>query len=77
MQWEQMQVKVLYRSFVMDDYGDHMDDFARVKDERCHGCAFDNVCGGVYKEYAELIGWDEFKPVTEVPAGQAVSVAKP
>ncbi len=61
--WRQYKVKVLYRSFVMDDYGDHMDDFTRVKDERCGGCVFDKVCGGVYKEYAELIGWDEFHPV--------------
>jgi MoaA/NifB/PqqE/SkfB family radical SAM enzyme len=61
--WDDNKYKVLYRSFVMDDYGDHMDDFARVKDERCRGCVFDTVCGGVYKEYAEFIGWDEFQPV--------------
>ena len=60
--WQQYKYKVLYRSFVMDDYGDHMDDFTRVKDQRCGGCVFDQVCGGVYKEYAELIGWDEFNP---------------
>jgi MoaA/NifB/PqqE/SkfB family radical SAM enzyme len=61
--WEQNKYKVLYRSFVMDDYEGHMDDFSRVKDERCAGCAFTDVCGGVYKEYAEFIGWDEFQPV--------------
>jgi MoaA/NifB/PqqE/SkfB family radical SAM enzyme len=61
--WENNKYKVLYRSFVMDDYEDHMDDFTRVKDERCTGCVFNDVCGGVYKEYAELIGWDEFHPV--------------
>ncbi len=73
--WEQNRFKVLYRSFVMDDYEGHMDDFTRVKDERCGGCVFDGVCGGVYKEYAELIGWDEFHPVTEAPAGPAVPAA--
>lgn len=62
--WEQHKYKVLYRSFVMDDYGGHMNDFARVKDDRCGGCVFDKVCGGVYKEYAQFIGWDEFHPVT-------------
>jgi MoaA/NifB/PqqE/SkfB family radical SAM enzyme len=62
--WDTNKYKVLYRSFVMDDYEGHMDDFTRVKDERCGGCVFDDVCGGVYKEYAELIGWDEFHPVT-------------
>jgi MoaA/NifB/PqqE/SkfB family radical SAM enzyme len=75
--WEHNKYKVLYRSFVMDDYEDHMDDFTRVKDERCGGCVFNDVCGGVYKEYAELIGWDEFHPVTENPAGEPVPAAAP
>ena len=68
--WEQNKYKVLYRSFVMDDYEGHMDDFTRVKDERCGGCVFDEVCGGVYKEYAEFIGWDEFQPVSAAPASE-------
>jgi len=78
--WEEHRYKVLYRSFVMDDYGDHMDDFARIKDERCGSCIFDKVCGGVYKEYAEIIGWNEFQPVLargddppEPPEGRAAS----
>jgi MoaA/NifB/PqqE/SkfB family radical SAM enzyme len=69
--WEEHKYKVLYRSFVMDDYGDHMDDFARVKDERCGSCFFNDVCGGVYKEYAEFIGWDEFHPITAPQVGVA------
>lgn len=64
--WEDNKFKVLYRNFVMDDYEDHMDDFTRVKDERCGGCMFNDVCGGVYKEYAEMIGWDEFQPIPVV-----------
>jgi len=43
-----------------------LDANARVKDARCGGCARNDLCGGVYKEYAELIGWDEFHPVTPV-----------
>jgi MoaA/NifB/PqqE/SkfB family radical SAM enzyme len=73
--WEENKYKVLYRSFVMDDYEGHMDDFTRVKDTRCGGCVFDQTCGGVYKEYAELIGWDEFHPVTEAPADHSLPVA--
>jgi hypothetical protein len=38
-----------------------------VKDERCGGCAQNDTCGGVYKEYAEMIGWDEFRPFTPLP----------
>jgi MoaA/NifB/PqqE/SkfB family radical SAM enzyme len=72
--WEQNKFRVLYRSFVMDDYEGHMDDFTRVKDTRCGGCAVNDVCGGVYKEYAELIGWDEFQPLTVAPTGHTVAV---
>jgi hypothetical protein len=61
--WKQNQFKMLYRTFVFDDYENYMDANARVKDARCSGCAHNNDCGGVYKEYAEFIGWDEFHPV--------------
>jgi len=68
--WDKNQFKMLYRSFVLDDYEHYMDTFARVKDQRCRGCAHNDRCGGVYKEYVDLIGWDEFQPVTpeETPA---------
>ncbi|GGM20749.1 hypothetical protein GCM10011608_01680 [Micromonospora sonchi] len=72
--WEDNRFKVLYRSFVMEDYENHMDDFERVKDQRCGGCAFDRVCGGVYKEYAERIGWDEFHPIAGTATGQLAPV---
>jgi MoaA/NifB/PqqE/SkfB family radical SAM enzyme len=62
--WKQNQFKMLYRTFVFEDYENYMDGNARVKDERCGGCAHNGSCGGVYKEYAEAIGWDEFQPVT-------------
>ncbi|HEY8473292.1 MAG TPA: radical SAM protein [Natronosporangium sp.] len=72
--WRQHRYKVLYRNAVMEDYEDDMDTFSRVKDRRCGDCVFDRVCGGVYREYAELIGWDEFHPVAELPAGMRVRV---
>lgn len=64
--WSENQFKMLYRTFVFEDYENYMDANSRVKDARCGGCALNDVCGGVYKEYAELIGWDEFHPVTPV-----------
>jgi MoaA/NifB/PqqE/SkfB family radical SAM enzyme len=66
--WAANQFKMLYRTYVFEDYENYMDANARVKDERCGGCAHNDRCGGVYKEYAEFIGWDEFQPVTPVPA---------
>ena len=65
--WQSNQFKMLYRTYVFDDYERYMDANARVKDERCGGCAHNADCGGVYKEYAEMIGWDEFHPVTPAP----------
>jgi MoaA/NifB/PqqE/SkfB family radical SAM enzyme len=73
--WKQNQFKMLYRTFVFDDYENYMDANARVKDARCQGCAHNDSCGGVYKEYAEFIGWDEFHPVTERPAGHPAPVS--
>jgi MoaA/NifB/PqqE/SkfB family radical SAM enzyme len=64
--WSENRFKMLYRTFIFDDYEGYMNASARVKDERCGGCVFNDSCGGVYKEYAELIGWDEFQPVAPV-----------
>lgn len=64
--WSENKFKMLYRTFVFDDYENYMDAQARVKDQRCNGCAFNDVCGGVYKEYAEFIGWDEFQPIAPI-----------
>jgi MoaA/NifB/PqqE/SkfB family radical SAM enzyme len=66
--WAENQFKMLYRTFVFEDYERYMDTITRVKDERCGGCAQNDTCGGVYKEYAELIGWDEFRPFTSATA---------
>ncbi len=65
--WKANQFKMLYRKFVFEDYENYMDANSRVKDARCGGCAYNNDCGGVYKEYAELVGWDEFHPVRPQP----------
>ncbi|HEY8473287.1 MAG TPA: radical SAM protein [Natronosporangium sp.] len=67
--WSENRFKMLYRTFIFDDYETYMDTNARVKDERCRGCAFNDACGGVYKEYAEFIGWDEFQPVATASVG--------
>jgi MoaA/NifB/PqqE/SkfB family radical SAM enzyme len=66
--WSENQFKMLYRSFVFEDYENYMDANARVKDERCGSCSHNDRCGGVYKEYAEFIGWDEFRPIAPAAA---------
>ena len=66
--WSEQRLKMLYGAFVFEDYASFMDTTSRVKDERCGSCAQNDTCGGVYKEYADLIGWDEFHPFTPVSA---------
>jgi len=65
--WKENRFKMLYRRYVFDDYENYMDANSRVKDARCGGCAQNDTCGGVYKEYADMIGWDEFQPFTPTP----------
>jgi MoaA/NifB/PqqE/SkfB family radical SAM enzyme len=66
--WGEQRLKMLFRRLVMADYEQFMDTITRVKDGRCEGCMHNHSCGGVYKEYADLIGWDEFHPVTSTAA---------
>ncbi len=66
--WSTQRYKMLFRTFIMDDYESYMDACARTKQAKCSACAYSKVCGGVYKEYIQFIGWDEFHPVTPVHA---------
>lgn len=34
-----------------------------IKREECIKCKYNNVCNGVFKEYIDFMGWDEFLPV--------------
>jgi MoaA/NifB/PqqE/SkfB family radical SAM enzyme len=45
--WTQNRFKMLYRTWVFDDYENYMDSNSRVKDEKCRGCAHNDSCGGV------------------------------
>jgi MoaA/NifB/PqqE/SkfB family radical SAM enzyme len=58
-EWENEQFKMLFRSFVYDDYSEMMDRMHRVHGTPCMKCERKSICGGVYKEYAAKIGWSE------------------
>lgn len=49
--------------FVVEDYGTYRKNSGKAKGPRCVDCRFERVCEGPWKEYAEIFGWDEFKPV--------------
>lgn len=58
--WENQKFKMLFRSFVLNDYENYMDQNMRVHGEPCVACHQNKKCGGVYKEYIAFRGWDEF-----------------
>jgi MoaA/NifB/PqqE/SkfB family radical SAM enzyme len=53
-------IRMMYQGEVYDNYDQFMDDQTREHGAPCEGCALRAECGGVYLEYAERRGWDEF-----------------
>jgi MoaA/NifB/PqqE/SkfB family radical SAM enzyme len=37
----------------------------KVKGPGCYRCTFGSLCSGVWREYPEAYGWDEFTPITD------------
>jgi MoaA/NifB/PqqE/SkfB family radical SAM enzyme len=61
-EWERHKFKMLFRNQVLEDYEEYMDHAMREHGPVCDGCPQRGRCGGVYKEYVEAFGWDEFGP---------------
>jgi MoaA/NifB/PqqE/SkfB family radical SAM enzyme len=49
--------------FVVEKYEDYRRSSGKAKREECKNCKFYKKCEGPWKEYVEMFGWDEFKPV--------------
>lgn len=49
--------------FVVNDYHKYRKDKGKIKGPNCPKCKYFKVCEGPWKEYPEIYGWDEFKPV--------------
>ncbi len=58
--WENQRFKMLFRGVIIEDYETYMDQTMRIHGEVCENCSYINQCGGVYKEYIAVRGWDEF-----------------
>lgn len=60
--WYDIDYKLLYHSFVLDSYAEFMSNSTKEKGEVCEHCKYkdDRLCGGIYKEYIEKYGWNEF-----------------
>jgi MoaA/NifB/PqqE/SkfB family radical SAM enzyme len=58
-------IRMLYQGTVYDNYDEFMDDHTREFGPICTDCPLHSECGGVYLEYAERRGWDEFAVARE------------
>lgn len=45
------------------DYGFYRKTKGKAKGSQCKECKYDRICEGSWREYPEIFGWSEFKPV--------------
>ncbi len=51
----------------IDDFNYFRKNVGKLKSATCKICGYYNICEGPWKEYPEIFGWDEFKPVIKLP----------
>ena len=49
--------------FEVKDYSKYRKTHAKIKGPNCQKCKYYNICEGPWKEYPQIFGWDEFKPI--------------
>lgn len=49
----------------LDDYTHYRKTQGKAKGSHCSFCKYYEVCEGPWKEYPEIFGWEEFKPITK------------
>lgn len=47
----------------IQDYGKYRKTKGKAKGPNCSKCKYFKICEGPWKEYPQIFGWDEFKPV--------------
>lgn len=60
-QWEDIHYKLLYHSIILQDYDNFMEGKTRQQGKICAGCDRNQKCGGIYNEYIQFYGWEEFE----------------
>lgn len=50
-------------NFYLEDYTKYRKEKGKIKHKKCKKCYYYNICEGPWKEYPEIYGWSEFKPV--------------
>ncbi len=49
--------------FVIENYTDYRRTEGKARGENCKKCKYFKICEGPWKEYPQLFGWKEFKPI--------------
>ncbi len=47
------------------DFSESIEKIFKCKSPLCHKCLFYSMCEGIWTEYPQIYGFDEFKPVTD------------
>lgn len=66
---EKRQIKMLVRGQVISNYDGFMSDNMRALGVPCGSCGYKKDCGGVYPEYLQVHGWEEFSSLAPDAAG--------
>jgi MoaA/NifB/PqqE/SkfB family radical SAM enzyme len=75
--WDHQKFKMLFRNEVLQDYEEYMDHAMRLQGPPCVDCPHRRTCGGVYKEYTQAFGWEEFGEACEPKIGQGGEACEP
>jgi len=51
--------------FVVEDYEKYRKNKGKAKGPNCSKCKYNKICEGPWREYPEIFGWEEFKPITK------------
>lgn len=55
----------VFDTTVIKDFNKWRTQEGKVKGPACRACTFFSICEGPWREYPQLFGWKEFKPVTK------------
>ena len=57
------EAKILDSDFVVESYTKYRQNEGKIKGSVCAPCKYYKICEGPWREYPEIFGWDEFRPV--------------
>ena len=51
--------------FIVESFNNYRKNIGKTKGPKCKKCKYFSICEGPWKEYPDLYGWDEFKPIAK------------